>query len=64
MPKTDVTVKLVGENGNVFNLGAIVSRALERAGYKEEAKQMQADVMACGSYDEALMVFMNYVEVE
>jgi len=64
MPKTDVTVKLVGEDGNVFNLIGIVKRALRKAGYKEEAEQMQEDVTACGSYDEALMVFMDYVEVE
>ena len=40
-PKTNVTVKLVGEDGNVFNIIGKVSRELKRAGFKDEAKEFQ-----------------------
>lgn len=56
-------VTLVGENGNIFNLVAISSKALKKAGMQAEAKKMQDEVFASGSYDAALVVIMKYVEV-
>ncbi|AWI06722.1 hypothetical protein [Clostridium drakei] len=56
--------KLVGENGNIFNLIGIASRALKRAGQADKAKEMSEKIMKCGSYDEALQIIMNYVGVE
>ncbi len=55
-------VKLVGENGNIFNLAAIASKALKLEGLYEEAADMQERIFSCGSYDEALQVIMEYVD--
>jgi len=57
-------VKLVGENGNVFYLMAICSRALKNAGQADKAKEMCEKITSCGSYDEALAIMMDYCEVE
>ncbi len=56
--------KLIGENGNIFNLMGIASRTLKRAGLKEEAAEMFDRIRNCGSYHEALGIIMEYVEVE
>lgn len=56
--------KLLGQNGNVFNLLAICTIALKEAGLKEQAKELQDKVYASGSYDEALQLMMQYCEVE
>jgi len=56
--------KLVGEGGNVFNLIGIVASTLRKAGLKDQAKEMTERVTHCGSYDEALTIFYDYVEVE
>jgi hypothetical protein len=58
------TVKLSGEDGNIFSIMARVARALKAAGQPDNAKKMQTEVMQSGSYDEALQVVMKYVEVE
>jgi len=58
-------VKLVGENGNVFNLMAICSRALKNAGMENEAKEMTEKIKTTAkSYNEAITIMMNYCEVE
>lgn len=56
--------KLIGEDGNIFNLAGIVSRSLRNAGQEDKAKEMTSKLYACGSYDEALQLFMQYVDVE
>ncbi len=63
MPKTDVTVKLVGEDGNVFSIIGKVSKALKRAGKKELASEFVDLAFASGSYDEVIQLVMEYVEV-
>lgn len=63
MCKKKPKCKLIGENGNVFNLLAIVSKVLKQNGMKEEAKECQNRIFNCGSYDEALQLFQKYVEV-
>lgn len=55
--------KLIGANGNIFNLMGIASEALKRAGLKEQATEMFNKVQQCKSYDEALVTIMEYVEV-
>ena len=57
-------VKLIGENGNICNLMAIASRALKEAGMREEAKEMFEKITKSKSYDEALRILMEYVEIE
>lgn len=56
--------KLIGKDGNVFNLIAICSRALKKAGQADKAKEMQDKIFSCGSYDEALSITMEYCEIE
>jgi hypothetical protein len=53
---------IIGAEGNVFNIMGIASRTLKRAGLADEAKEMNARVMASGSYDNALAIIMEYVE--
>ena len=55
--------KLVGKDSNVFNLIAIVSKTLEKAGFKQQVVEFQSEVTKARSYDEALQVMMKYVEV-
>jgi len=57
-------VKLIGEDGNIFNLVGMASRALKKAGYYDQAKDMQTRVFASGSYDEALVIIGDFVEIE
>ena len=56
-------VQLTGEDGNVFNLVGICSGALKKAGKPEEAKTMPQRVFSCGSYEEALAIMGEYVEI-
>lgn len=55
-------VKLVGQDGNIFNILGIASRALKEAGYADEAKEMQTEVFASDSYEEALAIVLQYVD--
>lgn len=56
--------KLVGSNGNIFNLLGIASRALKRAGMKNEATEMSNRVFSSESYEEALSIILEYVDDE
>jgi hypothetical protein len=55
--------KLIGEDGNVFNIIGRVSRSLKEAGLKEQAKEFQEKAFSAHSYDEVLCLCMEYVEV-
>lgn len=57
------TVELIGQDGNIFNLAGIASRALKNNGQKENADKMKKEIFSSGSYDEALQVIMKYCEV-
>lgn len=63
MPKTNVKVKLVGQNGNAFAILGAVKNALERAGFKDLANEFMTEAMK-GDYDHLLRTAMAYVEVE
>lgn len=56
--------KLVGKDGNIFNLMGIASRTLKEAGLKEKTDEMIQRISKSKSYDEALGIIMEYVEVE
>jgi hypothetical protein len=56
--------RLVGENGNIFNLTAIASRTLKEAGLEEQAVEMRERIFASQSYNKALQIIMEYVEGE
>lgn len=56
--------KLVGEDGNIYNLMGIASRALKKNELEEEAKEMFNKITTeAKSYDEALCIIMDYVDV-
>jgi len=55
--------KLIGEDGNIFNLMGIASRTLKRNGQPEQATEMCSRVMASGSYENALCVIGEYVNI-
>jgi len=63
-PKTDVTVKLVGEDGNVFSIIGNVSKQLKRAGHSDLAKEFSQKAMQSSSYNEVLCLVQDYVHVE
>lgn len=54
---------LIGQNSNVFNLVGIAARTLKQHGMNTEAKEMSDRVFACGSYEEALGIMGEYVEI-
>lgn len=58
-----IEVKLIGEDGNIFNLVGIASRALERNGQRSEASEMREKVFNSKSYGQALMIISDYVEI-
>ena len=63
MPKTDVKVKLVGEDGNAFAIMGRVIRALKRHGHGNLVQQYKEEATS-GDYDHLLQVTMEYVDVE
>lgn len=55
--------KLIGEDGNIFNLMGIASRTLRQNGMVEQAVEMRDRIRASGSYDEALCIIGEYVNI-
>jgi hypothetical protein len=59
--------KLIGQNGNVFNLISIVRRTLKEHDLAEELNRFDQDFKKIqesgGSYDNVLVLFMKYVQV-
>lgn len=56
--------KLIGEDGNIFFILGRVGRVLKDNGMADKEKECTDRVMASGSYEEALGIIMEYVEVE
>lgn len=54
---------LIGQDGNIFNLVGIASRTLKRNGLSDEASEMAARVYKSGSYEEALGIIGEYVNI-
>ena len=54
---------LIGQDGNIFNLVGIASRTLKRNGLSDEASEMAAKVFKSGSYEEALEIIGEYVNI-
>jgi len=64
MPKTNVKVQLIGEDGNAFAIMGKVSKALRAEGYDTDfIKTYQLEAMS-GDYNHLLQVTMDYVEVQ
>lgn len=55
--------ELIGQDGNIFNLMGIASRTLRRNGMAEEATEMCARIRESGSYDAALCIIGEYVNI-
>lgn len=55
--------KLIGEDGNIFNLMGIASRTLRQNGMAEQAVEMRDRICASGSYGEALCIIGDYVNI-
>ena len=60
-PKTDIRVRLVGEDGNIFNLLGIALRALRDGGHTELCKPLGRNEQ---QVLQALYRIAEYVEVE
>jgi len=56
--------KLIGQDGNIFNLINIVSKVLKNNNFHDEAKEMTDRIFNSRSYDEALRIISEYVEIE
>ena len=54
---------LSGQDGNIFNLMGIASRTLKDHGMEEEAREMRSRIMDSGSYDKALVIIGDYVNI-
>ncbi|MFY9282858.1 MAG: hypothetical protein WAO56_01930 [Miniphocaeibacter sp.] len=55
--------KLIGEDGNIFNLMAIASRTLKKAELNKEAEEMIERIRNSKSYIQALAIISEYVEI-
>lgn len=54
---------LIGQDGNIFNLMGIAARTLKDNDMKAEAAEMRQRVMDSGSYDNALCIIGEYVNI-
>jgi len=54
---------LIGKDGNIYNLVGIASRTLNMHGMGDEAKEMSDRVFSSHSYDDALNIIGEYVEI-
>lgn len=61
--QTKPKAKVVGKDGNVFNIISICSKALKQAGQYDAAKEMQARVFQADSYHSALAIMSEYCEL-
>ena len=55
--------RLIGEDGNIFNLMGLAARTLRHNGLAEQASEMTGRITGCGSYDEALGIIGEYVNI-
>lgn len=59
----DVTVKLIGKDGNAFSIMGEVTRAMRRAGKVDGIDAFMAEATSAESYDAFLRVVMKTVDV-
>ena len=57
-------VKLLGQDGNVFNLIGLICCALQKAGQADKAKEFSNKAMHSESYDAVLALIGEYCEIE
>ncbi len=54
---------LIGQDGNIFNLVGIAAKTLKRNGLSSEASEMTERVFNSGSYEEALGIIGEFVNI-
>ena len=62
-PKTDVVVKLIGEDGNAFYILGKVEKALRKAGHADLTEEY-LNKATQGDYDALLRVTAEYVTIK
>ncbi len=55
--------KITGTDGNIFALLGRITSTLKKAGQASKVEEVTQKVFACNSYEQALGVFEDYVEV-
>lgn len=60
----NITVELVGQDGNAFSIIARVQKALRRGGVAQEDIDKFVDEAMSGDYDDLLATAMRWVDVE
>lgn len=60
----DITVRLVGEDGNAFAILGAVKKALKRGGVDPAECDAFFDEATSGDYDDLLQTAMRWVNVE
>ncbi len=55
--------ELIGQDGNMFSLLGLASRTLKENGMAAQAQQMMDRVTQCQSYDSALSIISEYVNI-
>lgn len=63
-PKYDISVKLIGENGNAFNIIGKVRKEMKRNGVSNDEIDLFINEAMSGDYDNLLRTCMKYVNVE
>lgn len=58
------SMRLEGQNGNIFSILGQASRLLKDVGQKDQADEMFRRVTSSGSYEEALHIISEYVDTE
>jgi len=56
-------IKLTGANGNIFNLLHLASTALKKSNLSVKTREMHNRVFRAGSYQEALKILEEYIDV-
>ena len=54
---------LIGEDGNIFHIMGIASETLRENGMQEHAEEMRSRIFQCQSYDSALSIIGDYVNI-
>jgi len=60
----NITVKLVGEDGNAFAVLGSMKKALKKGGVPQEEIDKFMEEATSGDYDHLLQICMAWVEVE
>lgn len=55
--------RLIGRDGNIYCLLGIAAQTLREHGMEEQAKEMLSRITQCQSYDSALNVISDYVNI-